>query len=74
MDNYSYASIDNNLTYISLRSRLVSGPIRKINSNNEQKFSFTSLLSVTFGIILILKLRGENYMNVQKGLRTLNNN
>ena len=44
---------------MSIRSRLVSQPFKKLNSNSEQLFNSTKLQPITFGVILPPKQRGK---------------
>ena len=50
---------------MSIRSRLVSQYKNKSISNREQLFNSTDLLSITFSVILPLKLRGKISTNSQ---------
>ena len=44
---------------MSIRSHLVSQPNIKSKLNNEHLFNSTDLSTITFGVILSPKLRGE---------------
>ena len=44
---------------MSIRSRLVSQPNKKLNSNSEQLFNFTYLSPITFGVNLPPQLSGK---------------
>ena len=50
---------DTSLNPMSIRSRLVSQPNKKLNSNSEQSFNSTDLSLITFGIILPPNLRDK---------------
>ena len=50
---------------MSIRSRLVSQPNKKLISNNEQLFNGTHLSPITFGVILPPKLYGKISTNSQ---------
>ena len=55
--------MNTSLSYITVKSHLVSQPINKSNSNDEIKINFTSLLHITWGIILILNLSSKAQTN-----------
>ena len=50
---------------MSIRSRLVSQPKNKLNSNNEQSFDAKDLSTITFGVILPPNLRSKISTNSQ---------
>ena len=55
---------------MSIRSRLVSLPNNKLNSNSEQLFDATDLLSIIFVVFLPPKLRCKNSTDSQISLVT----
>ena len=57
--------INTNVNHISIRSRLVSQPNNKLNSNSEQLFNAMDILPITSGIILPPKLSGKISRNSQ---------
>ena len=59
---------------MSIISRLVSQPNKKLNSNNEQSIVAMDLLSITFGVILAPNLRGKISTNSQINLISLDEN
>ena len=59
---------------MSIRSRLVSQPNNKLNSNSEQLFDATDLLHITFSVILPPKLSGKISTNSQNNPKTLDEN
>ena len=50
---------------MSIRSRLVSQPNKKLKLNSEQLFNSTDLSPITFGVILPPKLCGKISTNSQ---------
>ena len=48
-----------------IRSRLVSQPNKKLNSNSEQSINATDLSPIAFGVVLPPKLRGKISTNSQ---------
>ena len=63
--NYSDLFINTSLNHISIRSRLVSQPNKKLKLNSEQFYNSTDLLPIIFGVILPPKLRGNISTNSQ---------
>ena len=59
---------------MSIRSRHVSQPNKKLNSNSEQSSNATDLSPITFGVILPPKLRGKISTNSQTNLITSDEN
>ena len=59
---------------MSIKSRLVSQPNHKFNSNNEKSINATDLSPNTFGVILLLTLRGKISTNSQVNLITSDEN
>ena len=55
--NYLDLFVDTSLNHTSIRSRLVSQSNNKLISNSEQSLSVTDLSPITFGVILLPKLR-----------------
>ena len=66
--------INTSLNHISIRSRLVSQPNKKLKLNSEQLFNSTDLSPITFGVILPPKLRGKISTNSQINPTTLDEN
>ena len=62
------------LNHISIRSRLVSQPRNKLNSNSEQSFNATDLSLITFGVLLFANPRGKKSTNSQISLWTSDEN
>ena len=69
--NYLDLLICTSLNQISIRSRLVSQPKTKSISNNEQIFNVMDLLPSTFLIIVTSDEFGENPINSQIQLGTM---
>ena len=63
--NYLDLFINTSLNHMSIRSRLVSQPNKKLKLNSEQLFNSTDLSPITFGVILPPKLRGKISTNSQ---------
>ena len=59
---------------MSIRSRLVSQPNKKLKLNSEQLFNSTDLSPITFGVILPRKLRDKISTNSQIIPETLDEN
>ena len=59
---------------MSIRSRLVSQPNKKLKLNNEQSINSTDLSPITFGVILPPKLCGKISTNSQINLATSDEN
>ena len=57
--NYLDLFINTSLNHMSIRSRLVSQPNNKLNSNSEQSINATNLSPITFGVILPPKLHNK---------------
>ena len=66
--------INTSLNHISIRSRLVSQPNKKLKLNSEQVFDSTDLSPITFGVILPPKLRVKISTNSQINPATLDVN
>ena len=57
--------INTSLNHMSIRSRLVTQPNKKLKLNIDQSFTSTDLSPITFGVILPSKLRGKISTNSQ---------
>ena len=57
--NYLDLFINTSLNHMSIKSRLVSQPNKKLNLNSEQSINSKDLSPITFGVILTPKLRGK---------------
>ena len=66
--------INISLIHMSIRSRLVTQPKHKLISNNKQLFIATDLSPITFVVIFLPNLRGENLKNSQNNPATLDEN
>ena len=63
--NYLDLFINTNLNHMSIRSRLVSKPNKKLKLNGEQLFNSMNLSTITFGVILPPRLHGKILTNSQ---------
>ena len=63
--NYLDHFINTSFNHTSIRSRLVSQPHNKLNSNSEQLFNSTDISPITFGVILPPNSRGKISTNSQ---------
>ena len=63
--NYLDLFINTSLNHTSIRSRLVSQPKNKLNSNREQLLNASDLSPITFGVIIPPKPRGKISTNSQ---------
>ena len=56
IQNYFDFFINTSLNHMSIRSRFVSQPSKKLKLNNEQSINSTDLSAITFGVFLSPKL------------------
>ena len=65
IENYLDLFINISLNCTSIRSRLVSQPTNKLNSNHETKYNSTDFSFMTLGITVNPNLCGKNSTNFQ---------